>query len=69
STSIFRYSSSLLFLGILTTEAFLFTQGTSIWTGFGAWSLYNEALFVGSILLVLGVLGLFFSVFSRPTET
>ena len=69
SNSTFRYSTASLFVGIILTEAFLFAQGISIWTGFGAWSLYNEALFAGSILLVFGVIGLFFSMFrfnSRP---
>lgn len=61
SHPIFKWSTSFLFLGIILTEAFLFAQGTSIWTGFGTWSLYNEALFAGSVLLLLGILGLFIS--------
>lgn len=61
SQTIFRWSVSFLLLGIILTEVFMFAQGVSIWTNFGAWSLYNEALFAGSILLLLGILGLFFS--------
>lgn len=63
SLPLFRWSTSSLFIGIILTEAFLFAQGLSIWTGFGAWSFYDEALFIGSVFLILGVLGLFFSTF------
>lgn len=65
SSTSFKFGSSTLFLGIVLTEAFLFAQGASVWTGFGAWSLYNEALFVGSFLLVIGVIGLFWSVLTH----
>tara|TARA_R110002072_G_scaffold115537_1_gene245852 strand:+ start:233 stop:1486 length:1254 start_codon:yes stop_codon:yes gene_type:complete len=65
----FRWSAIFLFLGLILTEALLFAQGISIWTGLGAWSLYNEALFAGSILLVIGVIGLFWAVLSyQKTE-
>ena len=61
SKPLFRNSAFVLFSGLVLTEAFLLAQGISIWTGFGAWSLYNEALFAGSLLLFVGVFGLFFS--------
>lgn len=62
----FRSGVLILFLGIIVTELLLFAQGISIWTGFGAWSLYNEALFAGSVLLVIGVFGLLVAIISNP---
>ena len=62
------FQSGVLFLfsGIIITELLLFTQGISIRTGFGAWSLYSEVLFAGSALLVIGVFGLLAAIISNP---
>ncbi|MCF8464067.1 MAG: hypothetical protein K9G41_04460 [Flavobacteriales bacterium] len=62
----FRSGVLFLFLGIIVTELLLFAQGISNWTGFGAWSFYNEALFAGSVLLVIGVFGLLAAIISNP---
>ena len=58
----FRLGISSLFSGLIITEFLLFAQGTSIWVGSGGWDFYDETLFAGSILLLLGVIGLFLSV-------
>lgn len=64
NTDQFLFQSGILFLfsGLIITEMLLFFQGASIWIGSGTWSFYDEALFAASILLFMGVIGLFLSV-------
>jgi len=58
----FRIGISLLFSGLIITELLLFSQGSSVWVGSGAWAFYDETLLAGSVLLFIGVIGLLISV-------
>lgn len=59
--SFFKWGVLFLLFGIVMTEISLFAQGVSLWTGVGGWSYYSHALVVGSILLLVGILGLSWS--------
>lgn len=66
---LFRSGISFLFSGLIMTELLLFYQGASIWVGSGTWSFYDEVLLAGSVLLFLGVIGLFLNVIFTHRKT
>ena len=64
--SLAKYSLYILLAGIVLTEILLFGQGLLLWAGIGFIPKYYEVIFAASLLLPLGVGGMFVSQLYQP---
>lgn len=59
----------VLLIGIFTTEAMLFLQGSMLWAGLGFAPFYYESIFIASVLMPVGILSIMFSFLPFESKT